>query len=184
MLIFSTSFCDNFFPNVQLLLESSQTSVNQQQTMLRTMWGYIVHHITELANKQVILWHFSEICKPAHFLTNCSTTAGFHNCPVVILCPPSVLPQDNMMAKVVSLSICFMSAIYCAQNRYSILKNSSNLWNSTLFWLKTSFHPLLWTSSGMTGSWKLSAYIRFGSLRSVKSVKTRGNWKPKKCWKC
>ena len=49
------------------------------------------------------------------------------------------------------------------------------------FWLKTSFHPLLWTSSGLTGSWKLSAYIRFGSLRSVKSVKTRGNWKPKKC---
>ena len=44
------------------------------------------------------------------------------------------------------------------------------------FWLKTSFHPLLWTSSGLTGSWKLSAYIRFGSLRSVKSVKTRGNW--------
>ena len=23
------------------------------------------------------------------------------------------------------------------------------------FWLKTSFHPLLWTSSGLTGSWKL-----------------------------
>ena len=22
------------------------------------------------------------------------------------------------------------------------------------FWLKTSFHPLLWTSSGLTGSWK------------------------------
>ena len=53
------------------------------------------------------------------------------------------------------------------------------------FWLKTSFHPLLWTSSSLTGSWKkLSAYTRFGSLRSVKSVKTRGNWKPKKCWKC
>ena len=52
------------------------------------------------------------------------------------------------------------------------------------FWLKTSFHPLLWTSSGLTGSWKLSTYIRFGSLRSVKSVTTRGNWKPKKCWKC
>ena len=51
------------------------------------------------------------------------------------------------------------------------------------FWLKTSFHPLLWTSSGLTGSWKLSAYIRFGSLRSVKSVKTRGNWKPKMCRK-
>ena len=49
------------------------------------------------------------------------------------------------------------------------------------FWLKTSFHPLLWTSSGLTGSWKISAYIGFGSIRSVKSVKTRGNWKPKKC---
>ena len=67
------------------------------------------------------------------------------------------------------------------------------------FWLKTSFHPLLWTSSSLTGSWKkLSTYIRFGSLRSVKSVKTRvigslrsvesvkpnGNWKPKKFKMC
>ena len=57
-------------------------------------------------------------------------------------------------------------------------------WTVHWFWLKTSFHPLLWTSSGLTGSWKLSAYIGFGSLRSVKSVKTRGKWKPKKCWKC
>ena len=38
----------------------------------------------------------------------------------MILCLPSVLSQDNMMAKVASLSICFMSAIYCGQNRYSI----------------------------------------------------------------
>ena len=66
------------------------------------------------------------------------------------------------------------------------------------FWLKTSFHPLLWTSSGLTGSWKLSTYIGLGSLRSVKSVKTRGNgslrsvesvkpngnWKPKKFKMC
>ena len=29
------------------------------------------------------------------------------------------------------------------------------------FWLKTSFHPLLWTSSGLTGSWKLSTYIGY-----------------------
>ena len=36
---------------------------------------------------------------------------------------------------------------------------------------RTSFHPLLWISSGLTGSWKLSAYIRFGSLRSVKVLK-------------
>ena len=51
------------------------------------------------------------------------------------------------------------------------------------FWLKTSFHPLLWTSSGLTGSWKLSTYIRFGSLslrslrlnRSSRQVNDRGN---------
>ena len=46
---------------VQLLLESSQASISQQQTMLGTIWGYfrfgalLVHHITDLANKQVIL---------------------------------------------------------------------------------------------------------------------------------
>ena len=51
---------------VQLLFESSQASVNQQQTMLGTTWGYLrfgallVHHTTDLANKQVILLHFSE----------------------------------------------------------------------------------------------------------------------------
>ena len=43
------------------------------------------------------------------------------------------------------------------------------------FWRKTSFHPLLWTSSCLKGTWKLSAYIGLGSLRSVKSVKTRSN---------
>ena len=45
--------------------------------------------------------------------------------------------------------------------------------SGTVHWLylKTSFHPLLWTSSGLTGSWKLSTYIRFGSLRSVKVLK-------------
>ena len=58
---------------VQLQLESSQASVNQLQTMIRTMWGYLtfiallVHHTIGLANKQMILWHFSEIYKPAHF---------------------------------------------------------------------------------------------------------------------
>ena len=41
---------------VQLLLESSQASVNQQQTMLGTIWGDLrfealpVHHTTDLAN--------------------------------------------------------------------------------------------------------------------------------------
>ena len=30
---------------------------------------------------------------------------------------------------------------------------------------KTSFHPLLWTSSGLKGTWKLSAYISLVSLR-------------------
>ena len=35
------------------------------------------------------------------------------------------------------------------------------VFSGTVHWLflKTSFHPLLWTSSGLTGSWKLSAYI-------------------------
>ena len=42
-----------------------------------------------------------------------------------------------------------------------------------MFDLKTSFHPLLWTSSGLRGTWKLSAYIGLGSLRSAKSVKTK-----------
>ena len=47
------------------------------------------------------------------------------------------------------------------------------VFSGTVHWLylKTSFHPLLWTSSGLTGSWKLSAYIGFGSLRSVKVLK-------------
>ena len=58
---------------VQLLLESFQASVNQQQTMLGTMWGFLgfrallIHHTTDPANKQVILLHFSEIYKPVHF---------------------------------------------------------------------------------------------------------------------
>ena len=58
---------------VQLLLESFQVSVNQQQTMLGTMWGYLrfgallIHHTTDPANKLVILLHFSEIYKPAYF---------------------------------------------------------------------------------------------------------------------
>ena len=43
------------------------------------------------------------------------------------------------------------------------------------FWRKTSFHPLLWTSSGLKGTWKLSAYVGLGSLRCAKSVKTRNN---------
>ena len=70
------------------------------------------------------------------------------------------------------------------------------IFSGTEHWFcwKTSFHPLLWTSSGLKGSCKLSAYIRFESLRSVKvlnlmlirslrsakSVKPNGNWKPKK----
>ena len=80
------------------------------------------------------------------------------------------------------------------------ISRSLEVFSGTVHWFcsKTSFHPLLWTSSGLKGSWKLSAYIRFGSLRSVKSVKTNGkrslrsaksvkpnsNWKPKKCKKC
>ena len=59
---------------VQLLLESSQASVNQQQTMSETMWEYLrfgallIHHVTDPANKQAIILLFSEIYKPAHFL--------------------------------------------------------------------------------------------------------------------
>ena len=74
MLIFVYLFVLISSQTVELLLESSQTSVNQQQTMLRTMWEYLtfiallVHHIIDLANKQLILWHFLEIYKPAHFL--------------------------------------------------------------------------------------------------------------------
>ena len=49
--------------------------------------------------------------------------------------------------------------------------------SGTVHWfdLKTSFHPLLWTSSGLKGTWKLSTYIGLGSLRCAKSVKTRSN---------
>ena len=49
--------------------------------------------------------------------------------------------------------------------------------SGTVHWfdLKTSFHPLLWTSSGLRGTWKLSAYTGLGSLRSAKSVKTKSN---------
>ena len=43
------------------------------------------------------------------------------------------------------------------------------------FWRKTSFHPLLWTSSGLKGTWNLSAHIGLGSLRCAKSVKTSNN---------
>ena len=47
------------------------------------------------------------------------------------------------------------------------------VFSGTVHWLylNTSFHPLLWTSSGLTGTWKLSTYIGFGSLRSVKVLK-------------
>ena len=33
------------------------------------------------------------------------------------------------------------------------------LWNRTVDWLKTSFHPLLWTSSGLRDSWKTAPYL-------------------------
>ena len=34
------------------------------------------------------------------------------------------------------------------------------------------FHPLLWTSSGLKGTWKLSTYIGLVSLRCAKTVIT------------
>ena len=40
---------------------------------------------------------------------------------------------------------------------------------------RQAFHPLLWTSSGLKGTWKLSTYIGLGSLRCAKSVETRNN---------
>ena len=73
MLIFVHLFVLMSSQTVQLLPESSQARVNQQLTMLRTIWEYLtfiallVHHIIDLANKQVILWHFLEIYKPTHF---------------------------------------------------------------------------------------------------------------------
>ena len=38
---------------------------------------------------------------------------------------------------------------------------SLEVFSGTVYWFcrKTSFHPLLWTSSGLKGTWKLSAYI-------------------------
>ena len=66
-----------------ILLESCQASVNQQKTMLGTMWGYLrfgallVHHTTDPTNNQVILLHFSEIYKPAHFLQVVLTLLDF-----------------------------------------------------------------------------------------------------------
>ena len=46
------------------------------------------------------------------------------------------------------------------------------VFSGTVHWLflKTSFHPLLWTSSGLTGSWKLSIYIGYGSLKVLKII--------------
>ena len=93
----------------------------------------------------------------------------------------------------------------CSNNWYRFLILLVESWRIVIisgtvnwFWLKTSFHPLLWTLSGLTGSWKPSAYIGFGSLRSVnvlklgvigslrsvKSVKPNGNLKPKKFKMC
>ena len=38
------------------------------------------------------------------------------------------------------------------------------LWNRTVDSLKTSFHPLLWTSSGLRDSWKTTPYMGNGML--------------------
>ena len=47
--------------------------------------------------------------------------------------------------------------------------------SGTVHWfdLKTSFHPLLWTSSGLRDTWKLSAYIGLGSLNQYKHLVSR-----------
>ena len=41
------------------------------------------------------------------------------------------------------------------KNLVSFCRRLGILWNGTLVWRKTSFHPLLWTSSGLKGTWKL-----------------------------
>ena len=59
--------------------------------------------------------------------------------------------------------IIFALMIYTPRSSYPIMYWSKVVISGTVHWfdLKTSFHPLLWTSSGLRGTWKLSAYIGF-----------------------
>ena len=72
------------------------------------------------------------------------------------------------------------SAIYFDLDTDIIKKNcdfscGSLVFSGTVHWFegRQAFHPLLWTSSGLKGTWKLSAYIGLVSLRCAKTVK---NW--------
>ena len=74
------------------------------------------------------------------------------------------------------------------------MKYADILWNRTLVLLEDKLSSTTVDFIRSEGKLKLSAYIRFGSLRSVKvlklmiirslrsakSVKPNGNWKPKK----
>ena len=52
--------------------------------------------------------------------TRLCTTSGCFNMPALILWPPSVLPFVMRNAMLASDCICFRSAAYWAQNKYSI----------------------------------------------------------------
>ena len=85
----------------------------------------------------------------------------------------AILTLFELFSLVWAICTSFFCIYFFGLNRYLLLSWRIVVISGTVHWLylKTSFHPLLWTSSGLTGSWKLSTYIRFGSLRSVKVLK-------------
>ena len=54
------------------------------------------------------------------FLTSCWITKGLHSTPAVIFSPSNVLPQESVIARFASPSICFISVMYFAQKMYSM----------------------------------------------------------------
>ena len=70
--------------------------------------------------------------------------AGFHNCPAVILCPPSILPQDNMMANVASLATVHKKDIQYFEQIYHLhlisIVGSISLLAALLFYLHYGIH--------------------------------------------
>ena len=76
------------------------------------------------------------------------------------------VPTTNMPLK---FHICQLVHLQISDNYVSFVE----VWYSLEQYIgcrKTSFHPLLWTSSGLKGTWKLSAYISLVSLRCAKTV--------------
>ena len=65
-----------------------------------------------------------------------------------------------------------------------ILKYAEILWNRTLVLLEDKLSSTTVDFIRSEGKLKTKHLIRFGSLRSLKSVKPNGNWKPKKFKKC